>query len=350
LRYLSLCKTYETLASEKQTVTRLIIWLYRISLRLYPRRFHSEFGAEMEAVFVETITGKSGIKLITRLLREITDLPSSILGAYIALWLPGGGMSRQKTHILPSTRWQAFIGTLPFLAFGVVSMVGKSDQVDGRLSIYIYLAFYLLALSGLLVSWLRGFPLWGYSYLGWVVLFTRWWSYGRINGIHLGYYIWSLLCLAVLIALLWTRSFGRVKELFRDVLNDWTRLSLAMYTFIAFVYLIYDENHHPQLLLFMSASTLAIAAGAWFFLRSASLKGRVVSIVGGFLGGNIIDQVCNNTWDAGAYYGLPDVSTAWYMTVFRTLMVVFALSVILLWPAVIGIYRRFARDQAENAP
>ena len=338
------------MASEKQTMTWLIIRLYRISLCLYPREFHSEFGAEMEAVFVETITGRSGIKLITHLLREIADLPSSILGAYMTLWLSGGNMSGQNRQISPSTRWQAFIGTLPFLAFGVVSMVEKSVQVHGHLSIYIYLAFYLLALSGLLVSWLRRFPIWGYSYLGWVLLFTWWWSKGRINGVHLSYYIWSLFVLVVLIALLWTRSFSRVKELFRDALNDWTRLSLAMYTFIAFVYLIYDENHHPQLLLFMSASTLAIAAGVWFFLRSASLKGRVASIVGGFLAGNIIDQVCSNTWDAGAYYGLPEVSTAWYMTVFRTLMILSVLSVILLWPAVIGIYRRFIRDQTESAP
>ena len=257
-------------------------------------------------------------------------------------------MSTQNEHISPSTRWQALIGVLPFLAFGIVSMIGKMDQVYDLRVFYTDLAFYILALSGLLIGWIRGFPLWSYGYLGWSLVIAWWWSFVRINGTYLGCFIWMLFWIVVLIALLWTRSLSHIKKIFRDISNDWTRLSLAMYPFIAFVFLIYDENHHPYLLIFMSASTLAIAAGAWFFLRSTSLKGRVASILGGFVASNVIGQVCDNTWDARAYYGLPEGSTPWYMTVFRTFMILSFFSVILLWPAAISLYQRIIRRRTAN--
>ncbi len=257
-------------------------------------------------------------------------------------------MPTQNGHISPSTRWQALIGVLPFLAFGIVSMIGKMDQVYDLRVIYIYLAFYILALSGLLIGWIRGFPLWSYGYLGWSLVFTWWWSIAIINVTYWGYCIWMLFWIVVLIALLWMRSLSPIKKIFRDISNDWTRLSLAMYPFIAFVFLIYDENHHPYLLIYMSASTLAIAAGAWFFLRSASLKSRVASILGGFVASNVIGQVCDNTWDARAYYGLPEGSTPWYITVFRTFMILSFFAVILLWPAAISLYQRIIRRQTAN--
>ena len=257
-------------------------------------------------------------------------------------------MSTHNEHIVRSTRWQTLIGTLPFLAFGLVSMIGKLDQFNNTRVIFIYLAFYILALSGLLIGWKRGFPLWSYSYLGWSLLCGWWWAFVRIDGIYWGNLIWLLFGIVVYIALIWTRSLSPIQNFIRDVWNDWTRISLAMYTFVAFVYLIYDENHHPYLLFFMLAATLAIAAGTWFFLRSVSLKGRIVSIWGGFIASNIIGQVCDNTWDAGAYYGLPEGSSPWYMTLFRMFMILSVFTVILLWPAAIGLYQRLINNRIAN--
>ena len=257
---------------------------------------------------------------------------------------------QKNEYYFPSSRWQALFGTLPFLAFGIISMLGKmDDQVYGLRVIYINLAIYILVLSGLLIGWIRGFPLWSYSYLGWSLLFGWWWSNSRINGIYYGFRVWVLFGIVILIALIWTRSLSQVKKFFSDISNDWTRLSLAMYTFIAFVFLIYDENHHPYLLIFMAASTFAIAAGAWFFLRSASLKGRVMSILGGFITSNIIGQICDKTWDAQAYYNLPIGSpTPWYMTIFRTVMILSFFSIILLWPAAISLYQRITSRRTES--
>ena len=85
-------------------------------------------------------------------------------------------MSTHNEFISPSNRWQAFLGTLPFLVFGLVSMVGKVDHIYNFRWTYANLAFYILALSGLLIGWIRGFPLWSYSYLGWSLVFAWWWT------------------------------------------------------------------------------------------------------------------------------------------------------------------------------
>ncbi len=328
---------------------RILGWLYAQSLKLYPAKFRANFSEEMQSVFAEVVTDKSRRESILLFLRELGDLPGSLLNAYAIQRFLGENMPTQNEYISPSTRWQAFIGVLPFLAFGIVSMIGKVDHLYGFQVTYFYLAFYILTLSGLLIGWVRGFPLWSYGYLGWSLLGAWWWSNARINGVYWGYRVWALFGGVILIAFIWTRSLGPIKKFFRDIWNDWTRLSLVMYTFVAFVWLIYDENHHPYLLIFMSASTLAIAAGAWFFLRSASLKARVASIVGGLIAGNVIGQICDNTWDAAAYYDLPaGLPSPWYMTVFRTFMILSFFAVFLFWPAVISLYQRTIRSRMAN--
>lgn len=330
-------------------MTQFLIRLYTLLLHFYPRQFHTAYGQEMQSVFIEVITPESGLKSVTLFLHELFDLPSSLLSIYAAQWFQGATMYSQNEYIIPSTRWQTLIGTLPFLAFGIVSMIDKTDHVNPFRDLYFYLAFCLLVSVGLLIGWIREFPLWSYSYLGWSVFIIWIGSNGRINGISLAPPIWLIFGIMVLVALLWTRSLNPFKNLFRDIWNDWTRLSLCMYTFIAFVFLIYDENHHPYLLIFMAASTLAIAAGAWFFFRSSDLIGRVVSILGGFISSNVIGLICDKTWDARAYYNLAEASPSpWYMTIFRSVMILSLFAAILLWPAIISLIHRISGYRTEN--
>jgi len=322
-------------------IIRIIKRLYALLLHLYPRQFHKAYGQEMQTVFTEVITHESGLRPVSLFLHELIDLPGSLIRIYAAQWFRGGGMCAKNEYYMPSTRWQAFIGTLPFLVFGIVSMIDKTDHVNPFRDLYFYLGFCLLVSVGLLVGWIRGFPLWSYSYLGWSVFLIWIGSNGRINRVPLAPPILLMFGVMVLAALLWTRSLNPIKNLFRDIWNDWTRLSLCMYTFIAFVFLIYDENHHPYVLTFMAASTLTISAGAWFFFRSSDLIGRVVSILGGYFSSNVIGQICENTWDAQAYYNLPEgTPSPWYMSIFRTVMIFSFFAVILFWPVIISLFNR----------
>jgi hypothetical protein len=243
-------------------------------------------------------------------------------------------------YISPSNRWQAFSGILPFLAFGLVSMIGKIDFISNYQWIFANLAFYVLVLAGLFIGWVREFPLWSYSYLGWSLVFAWWWTDIRTYGFDWGYRIWIPFGISALIALLWMRSFTPIKKLLWDCWNDWTRLSLAMYTFVAFMFLIYDENHHPYLMIFLIISTLATTAGAWFFLRSATLKGRVGSILAGFVAIAVIGGISEATWDWRTYYGVAEVSAPWYLTFLQAVISLVFVTVVLFWPAIVGIIHK----------
>jgi hypothetical protein len=326
---------------------RIFKWLFTQSLRFYPPAFRAEFGAEMQSVFANAIADKSGVQPAIRFMRELGDLPGSLLSVYAAQWFRGGNMSTQNEHISPSTRWQALIGVLPFLAFGIFSMIGKMDQVYDPRVIYTYLAFYILALSGLLIGWIRGFPLWSYGYLGWSLVFAWIWSNVTINGTYWGYQSWMLFWIVVLIALLWTRSLSPIKKIFRDIWNDWTRLTFVMYAFAAFVSLIYDENHHPYLLLFMAVATLIVTVGAWFFLRSSNMIGRILSIVVSFIAASVPMGISYLTWDWRAYYGFP-TSETWYDNLGVAPIGILFWLLILFWPALIALIHRITPRQTTN--
>ena len=326
---------------------RIFKWLFTQSLRFYPPAFRAEFGAEMQSVFANAIADKSGVQPAIRFMRELGDLPGSLLSVYAAQWFRGGNMSTQNEHISPSTRWQALIGVLPFLAFGIFSMIGKMDQVYDPRVIYSYLAFYVLALLGLLIGWIRGFPLWSYGYLGWSLVFAWIWSNVTINGMYWGYQSWMLFWIVVLIALLWTRSLSPIKKIFRDIWNDWTRLTFVMYAFAAFVSLIYDENHHPYLLLFMAVATLIVTVGAWFFLRSSNMIGRILSIVVSFIAASVPMGISYLTWDWRAYHGLP-TSETWYDNLGVAPIGILFWLLILFWPALIALIHRITPRQTTN--
>jgi len=330
-------------------LVRLAVGIYRVLLNLYPADFRTEFGAEMQAVFEQAITNRGGFGAIAAYcLRELRDLPASLLQNYWFSQIGEGTMTTQPV-LTKSSKWETFLGMLPFLAFGLASMLGKVPRPfhDG----YLFLGFYLLALGGLLVGWVRGFPLWTISYLGWSLVFAWWWSdmhtYGfSIFGLSIldwGWITWRPLAVTAIIALLWTRSLQPIKAFFTGIWQDWTRLSLALYTFLAFVWLLYDENHHPYLLLFMLASTLSVSAGVWFFLSSDRVSGRVFSLLAGFVSLMIIGGICEATWDYRAYYSFPNVPDPWYLTIWRGVMIFSFYAVILLWPALLGWLRRRSR-------
>jgi hypothetical protein len=333
-------------------VSRLVclaVGIYRVLLNLYPADFRTEFGAEMQAVFEQAITNRVGFGAIAAYcLRELRDLPASLLQNYWFSQIGEGTMTTQPV-LTKSSKWETFLGMLPFLAFGLASMLGKVPRPfhDG----YLFLGFYLLSLVGLLVGWVRGFPLWSYSYLGWSLVFAWWWSdmhtYGfSIFGLSIldwGWNTWLFLAATAIIALLWTRSLQPIKAFFTGLWQDWTRLSLALYTFLSFVWLLYDENHHPYLLLFMLASTLSISASVWFFLRSDRALRRTFSLLAGFAGMAIINGICEATWDYRAYYGFPNVPYPWYLTIWRGVMIFAFYAAILFWPALLGWLRRRSR-------
>ena len=142
-----------------------------------------------------------------------------------------------------------------------------------------------------------------------------------------------------MVALLWTRSLAPFKRLLLGIWNDWTRLTLVMYAFGASVSLIYDENHHPSLLLLMAITTLMITAGAWAFLRSSSLLGRVLSVAVSYVVAVIPVAISYLTWDWRAYYRLPP-SDRWVDNLGVAPIGILFWLLILFWPALLVLAQR----------
>ncbi len=154
--------------------------------------------------------------------------------------------------------------------------------------------------------------------------------------------------LAFGLILLLRRSFQPLREFARGIWNDWTLLSLAMYSFFGYVMLIYDENHHPFLLAFMVASTIVICGAVWLYMSNKSMAGRIFSLAAGFAAAWLIGWVCDNTWDAAGYYNLPAGGVeAWYVNLIRSSAILGLWVVTLFWPAVIALVHRPVKPPAS---
>jgi hypothetical protein len=113
-----------------------------------------------------------------------------------------------------------------------------------------------------------------------------------------------------------------------------------MYTFVGFAMLLYDENHSPYLIVFMTVSTLTISASVWAFMRRSKASSRFIALLTGFVVALTIDRICGTTWDFAAYYGLPATPPApWYDSIFEIMVLTVIWSGIVIWPALIGLVR-----------
>ncbi len=307
----------------------------------------------MQAVFAQAVAArKKRWDLAALCWREFSTLPVALVNQHWEHFLErlqGGTIPTRNEFTVPSSKREALLGALPFLAFGLVSMWGKLDIPihDG----YFWLGFYFLILVGLLAGWVKSFPRWAYAYLGWALIFAWWWTNMRTNGLNLfghifayneswGWFIWSPLAGIALLALAWTRSLRPIRQFFLGIWNDWTRLSFILFAFPAWISLIYDENHHPYLLLFMLGSTLAFTIGAYIFGRLANSFLRILCLVTGTLTALGFAWECDATWDFRAYYDLPLIHEPWYVTVLRWSTALMFIALFLFGPGVLALLRK----------
>lgn len=213
------------------------------------------------------------------------------------------------TKNYPTVGFQAMLGVLPFAAYGLVSMWIHLENSLPRSPIWLhpFLLFDALVLIGLGAGVLAGFPRWAYSYLTWSLILAWWLSDMGMYGVYrLDNRMWLLPLGVFVLALLVWRSMAPLHTLLAGLWSDWTLLSLGIYTFLAWLGVMYDENHHPYLLVFIIASTLAVSAGAWFYFRQIAAIQRVLSLIIGLIALMVIGGINSATWDWRAYYNLPE--------------------------------------------
>ena len=330
--------------------------LYARLVQLYPAAFRVQFEKEMTDTFRESLeeAGAEGVLPLARVCwREIVQLPTSLVREFRhELERKEGNMATNENPASQpnpddrSARWEALVGALPFALFGIASILSRTGY---PFNAYSHLAFYATVLVGLLAGMLNGFPRWAYSYLGWSLVFAWWWTnmgtYGlRIFGIRIDHWTWQIwppLLATFGIALLWRRSPHPLRQLFRGIWQDWTLLSLAIYAFVAFVALNYDENHHPYLFAFIAATTIAICLAVWGFLKSGSIWQRVVTLLAGFVTALVLNNISYATHNYAGHYNLPpSPPQPWYTAFDGVIGWTVLYCGIMFWPALIGLVRR----------
>ena len=217
----------------------------------------------------------------------------------------------------PTPAFQALLGVLPFLIYGLICIWMHFGISPPGQSIWLhpYMVFDALVLVGFGAGLLAGCPCWAYSYLWWVLLFT-WWMYAvGMNGLYkLDPSMWLLLLgglpvVVLVLALLVRRSIAPLRLLLAGLWNDWTLLSLGFFTFYAWISIMFDENHNPHLLVLIIVSTLAVCTGTWFYFQPGRPIRRVLGLIAGMVALMGIGAIDNATWDWRAYYHLPKTNT-----------------------------------------
>jgi hypothetical protein len=290
---------------------------YRDLLRLYPAAFQKRFAAEITQVFrslCRQAYTESGIRAVLALWLAATWDGLQAAGYQWYLYIRkqrtgnmNANLEIQRDGIEPLSPLQTGVAVLPFLLFGILSMLSKTSLIPTQFFNPFQL-FYWIVLTGLGIGLLAGFPRWTYAYLGWSLIFIVWWSGFTIYGYSIG----NLPLLGVfLFTLLIRRSWLPLRSMPVGLWRDWTLLSLAIYVLYGFVFMLYDSNHHPYLLAFMAFTTLAISLGAFGYFHAVSPLRRVLALSAGLLVAAVFSGISEATWDFASYSGLPS-STAGY--------------------------------------
>jgi len=344
-----------------------LTYLYSRLLLLYPGTFRNEFAEEMQVVFRDSVSEavEDGIlSLAIVCLRELGHLPASLWREF---WyeferkevdmVATESVDPDPTVSSQTNRREALIGVLPFALFGLASLLAKIQLPFNEANLF--LVVYLVALTGLFIGLINGVPGWTYVYLGWALIHSWWawwwasWSLWwmavntqelKIPGFEVnypGWQAWIPLLATLGAALVFRRSLTPLVQLVKGIWQDWTRLSLGIYTFVGWIMLLYDENHSPYLIPFMIASTLAISASVWVFMRRTKTLHRFLALLSGFAASLVITRICESTWDFAAYYGLPaGPSTPWYDSILDIVVLTGFWGIILFWPSLLGFVRR----------
>ncbi len=241
---------------------------------------------------------------------------------------------------------EALAAMLPFLVIGLE--MGLSPylpqwewytqwlRLGGTVTVYAVL------LIGLGVGWVKSFPRWSYPYLGLLLVLTRW-LMGSSQGLRIfkGWSVWVPFWAMALIAVLLTRSWQPLRQLYHGVWHDWTRLSFGLYGFIPLALAAaFDDVSGTYETPYLAASTLALVAGAVAYVRSARTSQRTLALLIGMILSWVVATVGVATYWDGRLMPWMKEPGHWYVE--ARFMVIFwgVLPVLTFAPALLSLLRR----------
>jgi hypothetical protein len=207
-------------------------------------------------------------------------------------------------------------------------------------------AGYLGALTGLVVGWVKGFPRWSYGY----VLCLPLWSW-VLGGIKVSDQVylerWSLIPLgvAVVIALVHSRSFRPLLRLVAGVWEDWTQLSFVLYSLATFMlWASFDEVRNEHELPFAIVMNLILIAGALVYIRVPGRWRRALALADGLGLAWIVMIIGTATYWHGRTVGLGTEPINAFAGGGMTVALMAMAEGLLLAPALLSLLRRLVRS------
>lgn len=166
--------------------------IYNFLLYLYPARVRAKYGAEMRAVFecaIHEARGRRWLTPVAILLRELLDLPSSLLYQYwrvfqrrearMSNWIGLDNLLDEQFAIdedtpPAATRKDMMLAVVPFILLAIFTSLPQllvladlttwGSRALEILSIVIGVFFVLLFLGGLIIAWRADWPRWSASW------------------------------------------------------------------------------------------------------------------------------------------------------------------------------------------
>jgi exosortase O len=288
----------------------LLARLYALLLSFLPPRFRDEFGAEMQQVFAQALeeAQENGERALWALaLREASDLPRLALRErWRERKLSPSAPAGDPPPIEPPIPRRALWASLSlFLIPAILALFGHF--LPAFLSSVLAILFSGVFVAAVVAGIMRGLPTWSLPFLGvavgivglyfvqmalYFVLALVWSPLSAsldradellprlvLQFLHSGQLaIAILLVLAGLLILL--RTISSTRPYFERLMQDRTQISFILYGAISLLILIeFDEYRYDEP--FTAALLLALAAGAWGYLRGSGAGRRILALIAG---------------------------------------------------------------------
>jgi len=284
---------------------RFLRRFHRSLLNLHPKKYRDEYGEELHTVFNLSMDDATGrVEEIKIFLRELMGLPRAIIHEHLRERRKGKmtGKPASRFDFEPGSRNEILAALAPFLLFGalptLVGYIGRAMEIPLWIQIIFTLFMWVSVGSLLVIGFRKGVQRWFMPYLGlplpilcllvfntlvnpewhgFPFLYNSSWFVKQIFNQGT---LWIWLFISIMLIFLLTRWIPRLRLFHQRLQTDWTLLPFILYGAMPLVVVFsFEEFKNEELYLLLSF--LALASGAWFYLRSVTPWKKFWSLIGG---------------------------------------------------------------------
>lgn len=351
----------------KAKVSGLLIRFYSALLRLYPRRFRTEFEDEMRAVFSQSLeqAARQGIlSLAGAGLWEWLDAPLILLRVYRFSWKVKEKATSDSTAGFPPVSssslpppspdgresWmQAGLEVSLFLSMGTIlvlqTYISHTWPVSGWLRNLgsVGAVSLLLPIPLFLVGLARGLPRWAYPFggilLGHSVLVAI--RFDLVPFLLASLSASVLLAVAAVVVNSQYRPLPpSLQRMGQSIGSEWTRLSFCIYGVMPLmITTAFDDARYNNRTPYLAISVLLMVAGAFAYVRSRRTVPQMTALLGGMslsLWCALLDQACF----MGGLESWISSPGPWFAGIGWTLKLWASMAALILAPFLIGLAHR----------